>query len=82
MAHSSTILSQMLKFFSRHEFQKLVLKHQAEYHARGVTSWSHFVAMLYGQLAGQDALRGAYVGAKRPAVSVESGHPNRRKAAT
>ena len=26
--------------------------------------------------------RNAYVGAKRPAVSVESGHPNRRKAAT
>ena len=62
MAHSSTILSQMLKFFSRHEFQKLVLKHQAEYHARGVTSWSHFVAMLYGQLAGQDALRGIEAG--------------------
>ncbi len=52
----------MLKFFSRHEFQNLVLKHRAEYHARGVTSWSHFVAMLYGQLAGQDALRGIEAG--------------------
>lgn len=62
MAHSSTILSQMLKFFSRHEFQNLVLKHQAEYHARGVRSWSHFVAMLYGQLAGQDSLRGIEAG--------------------
>ena len=52
----------MLKFFSRHEFQKLVLKNQAEYHARGVTSWSHFVAMLYGQLAGQDSLRSIEAG--------------------
>ena len=34
----------------------------AEYHARGVRSWSHFVAMLYGQLAGQDSLRGIEAG--------------------
>lgn len=62
MPHCPTIFSQMLRFFSRHEFQKLVLKHRAEYHARGVSSWSHFVAMLYGQLAGQDSLRGIEAG--------------------
>lgn len=62
MAHCSTILSQMLQLFSRHEFEKLVSEHGAEYHARGVKSWSHFVAMLYGQLAGQDSLRGIEAG--------------------
>jgi len=44
-------------FFGRHEFQKTILKNQA----RIITSWGYFrvyfVAMLYGQLAGQDSLR-------------------------
>jgi hypothetical protein len=52
----------MLKLFSGYEFEKLVFKHQAEYHARGVRSWSHLVAMLFGQLAGQDSLRGIEAG--------------------
>jgi putative transposase len=52
----------MLKMFSRHEFQKAVLATGAEYHARGFSSWSHFVAMLFGQLAGQDSLRGIEAG--------------------
>jgi len=47
----------MLKMFSRYEFQESVIETGAEYHARGFTSWNHFVAMLFGQLAGQDSLR-------------------------
>lgn len=62
MAHCPTILSQMLKLFPRYEFEKLVSKHRAEFHARGVRSWSHCVAMLFGQLAGQDSLRGIEAG--------------------
>jgi hypothetical protein len=52
----------MLKMFSRYEFQESVLATGAEYHARGFFSWNHFVAMLFGQLAGQDSLRGIEAG--------------------
>jgi len=52
----------MLQLFSRHEFNTLVQEHKAEYHARGVRSWWHFVAMLFGQVAGQDSLRGIEAG--------------------
>jgi putative transposase len=48
--------------FPRFEFQKAVSETKAEYHARGFTSWNHFVAMLFGQLAGQDSLRGIEAG--------------------
>ena len=62
MAHNNTILNQMLKMFSRHEFQKAVSDTGTEYHARGLSSWNHFVAMLFGQLAGLDSLRGIQAG--------------------
>ena len=62
MAHHNTILNQMLKMFSRHEFQKAVSQTGTEYHARGFSSWNHFVAMLFGQLAGIDNLRGIQAG--------------------
>jgi len=62
MHRHNTILGQMLKMFSRYEFQEAVLETGAEYHARGFTSWNHFVAMLFGQLSGQDSLRGIEAG--------------------
>lgn len=62
MHHHNTILAQMLKMFSRYEFQKAVSETGAERHARGFSSWNHFVAMLFGQLAGQDSLRGIEAG--------------------
>src|SRR3989338_5056229 len=62
MAHHNTILNQMLKMFSRHEFQKCVSQTGTEYHARGFSSWNHFVSMLFGQLAGVDSLRGIEAG--------------------
>ncbi|MFH0772180.1 MAG: IS4 family transposase [Candidatus Omnitrophota bacterium] len=62
MHHNNTILGQMLKMFSRYEFQKAVSETKTEYHSRGFSSWNHFVAMLFGQLAGQDSLRGIEAG--------------------
>ena len=53
-----TLLGQMLQMFSRFEFQKAVNETGTEYHARGFSSWNHYVAMLFGQLGGQDSLRG------------------------
>lgn len=62
MAHHNTVIGQMLQLFPRHEFQKAVLETKTEYHSRGFSSWNHFVAMLFGQLSGQDSLRGIEAG--------------------
>jgi hypothetical protein len=45
-----SIFSQVLKLFSRGDFEKAVKEHKAERHARGFTSWGQFVAMLFCQL--------------------------------
>jgi len=52
----------MLQTFSRYEFGKAVKETQTERHARGFSSWNHFVSMLFGQLEGQDSLRGIEAG--------------------
>ena len=62
MSHNHTILGQMLQMISRFQFQKAVNETQTEYHARGFRSWNHFTAMLFGQLSGQDSLRGIEAG--------------------
>src|ERR1039457_1304944 len=42
---SSGIFSQVLKLFSRGDFEEAVTEHKAERHARGFTSWGQFMAM-------------------------------------
>ncbi len=51
-----SIFSQVLKLFSRAEFEK-VKEHKAERHARGFTSWGQFVAMLFCQVGRAHSLR-------------------------
>ena len=62
MSHHNTIMGQLLQMFSRHEFQHAVTETKSEYHARGFSSWNHFVSMLFAQLAGHDSLRGVEAG--------------------
>ncbi len=52
-----SIFSQVLKLFSRGEFEKAVKEHKAERHARGFTSWGQFMAMLFCQLGRAHSLR-------------------------
>jgi hypothetical protein len=52
-----SIFSQLLKLFSRLEFQQLVKETRAERHARGFPSWDQFVAMLFCQLGRAQSLR-------------------------
>ena len=54
-----SIFSQLLKLFSRLEFEGLVKETRAERHARGFASWDQFVAMLFcplgrAQITGSD----------------------------
>jgi IS4 transposase len=52
-----SIFSQVLKLFSRGEFEQAVKAHGAERHARGFTSWGQFMAMLFCQLGRAHSLR-------------------------
>ena len=57
MNQFSSIFSQLLQLFPRLEFQQMVKETKAERHARGFTSWSQFVAMLFCQLGRAHSLR-------------------------
>jgi len=52
-----SVFSQLLQLFSRLEFEKAVKDTRAERHARGFSSWSQFVAMLFCQLGRAKSLR-------------------------
>jgi hypothetical protein len=52
-----SIFSQLLQFFPRAEFEWAVREHQAERHARGFSSWTQFIAMLFCHLGRAQSLR-------------------------
>jgi transposase len=53
----SSIFSQMLQLFSRTEFERAVVEHRAERHARGFSCWGQFIAMLFCHLGRAQSLR-------------------------
>lgn len=57
MRRFCSIFSQLLQLFPRLEFESAVKGHQAEYHARGFTSWGQLVALLFCQLGRAHSLR-------------------------
>jgi hypothetical protein len=52
-----SIFSQILKLVPRQEFEFAVKEHKAERHARGFSSWSQMIAMMFCQLGGAQSLR-------------------------
>jgi len=52
-----SVFQQILKIFSRAEFEQLARKHKAERHARGFTCWDQLVAMLFCHLGRAQSLR-------------------------
>jgi diacylglycerol kinase len=46
-----------LRFIPRSIFESAVQKHQTEKHAKGMTSWSQFIALLFCHLGGARSLR-------------------------
>jgi hypothetical protein len=57
MKRVCSIFSQILQLISRDRFEAAVEKHQAEGHARGVSSWGQMVGMLFCQLGQAKSLR-------------------------
>lgn len=58
MAHSNTVLAQLLKLIDRHEFQKI---HEGAYRPqrkyRSLSQWGQFTTMMFAQLTGRASLR-------------------------
>ena len=57
MTRVSSIFSQILQLIPRLEFESAVRQNQAEWHARGFSSWGQFIAMLFCQLGHAKSLR-------------------------
>jgi len=57
MKRFCSIFSQLLELFPRVEFEQRVREHKAERHARGFSSWTQFIAMLFCQLGRAHSLR-------------------------
>ena len=57
MSHSNTILSQLLKFVPRHEFEYLAKQHHSGRAFRSASRWSQFVCLATAQLSGRSSLR-------------------------
>lgn len=57
MVRSASLFSQLIALFRKQQFYKLVIRHKAEHYSKGFSSWDHFVAMLFCQLAQAKSLR-------------------------
>jgi len=62
MGLKNTIFGQMLQIISRYDFEKAVKWYKADKHSKGFSNWQQFVSLLFGQLSGQDGLRGVETG--------------------
>lgn len=58
MKASCSMFSQILKLIPRIEFERMVRKTNSEYAAKGLSSWSQFVAMISCQLGRAHSARG------------------------
>lgn len=57
MKASCSMFSQILKLIPRTDFEATVRKTGAEYRSKGLSSWSHFVGMMFCQLGRAHSLR-------------------------
>jgi hypothetical protein len=57
MVRCASLFSQLVALFSKPRFYGLVKEHRAERYSKGYSSWDHFVAMLFCQLAQAKSLR-------------------------
>jgi hypothetical protein len=62
MTQVCSVYSQLLQLFPRGQFANAVKQHQAEFSAKGFTSWEQFVAMLFCQVAHMNSLREVCMG--------------------
>lgn len=57
MKTNLTLLSQIINSLNRDSFNRIVKKHKSDKHSKGINSWTHFVAMLFCQMAKANSIR-------------------------
>ncbi len=57
MAHSSTVLNQIVRHLPQGRFQKIVQEHNGDRGVRVFKCWNLFLSHMYAQLSGLDSLR-------------------------
>ena len=57
MAYHSSVLSQLLKFVPRLEFERLANQHDGKRRSNALSRWSQFVALALGHLGNRHSLR-------------------------
>jgi hypothetical protein len=57
MVRHASLFSQLITLFDRQKFYQLIYRHHSERYAKKFSSWDHFVAMLFCQLAQAKSLR-------------------------
>ena len=57
MAHCNTVLSQLIKWVPRHEFETLAKRHHSGRSFRSASRWAQFVGLFMAQVTGRDSLR-------------------------
>lgn len=57
MAYCNSVLSQLLKFVPRHEFEKAANRVDGKRRSDALSRWSQFVALAIGQIGGRRSLR-------------------------
>ena len=57
MKHHNSVFQQLLKVIPRHQFQKVVDRHNGDHRIRTLSCWTQLVAMMFTQLAGRVSIR-------------------------
>jgi hypothetical protein len=57
MERVSSLFGQILKFFPRTIFDSAVQQHEGDKHAKGMTCWAQFTALMFCHLGGARSLR-------------------------
>lgn len=57
MNQGKFIFSQVVEYIPRYQFDKLVKQYQGDRHTQNISSYSHLLHLLFGQLTGCDSLR-------------------------
>jgi len=58
MNQGKYVLSQLMEFIPKHEFNRCVKKYKGNYRVRNLSCYNQFLAMSFGQLSFQESLRG------------------------
>lgn len=52
-----TVFAQLVDFFPKKEFDKIVYKYNGNYRSKTFTSWDHFLCLIYAQTTYRESLR-------------------------